>query len=1403
LDSNNDGIRQTSENASVGAKINVFTSTDLWVNSVITDSEGNYEINDLAPGIYYLQFGRPLAKSWTSKDQGSDDTVDSDVSTTTGRTSNFAIDYEQEITSLDAGLVDIIDNHAPNGTNNTIASWEDNSYVLADTDFGFSDASDSPPNWLRSVIITGLPSTGNLYLAGEAVSVNDEIPVEAIIDGELEYVSPSNQSGTALASFSFKVRDDGGTISGGADTDSTANTITFDIMASNDPPEGADKTITLTSDNGFVFAYADFGFSDPDDTSADTLESVIIVTLPKVGSLLVGGNAVQVGDEISADLITAGALVYVPTAGVFGHPLASFEFGLRDDGGFDDGGGMPYSETTYFISFQRTDASNHAPVNTIPSSQTTNEDTNLVFSTGNSNLISIADSYVGSSNVRVTLAVTNGTLTLSGTTGLSFTAGDGTADPDMTFTGTISAINTALAGLAYSPTANYIGAAALEILTNDLGNGGFGGQMTQDDTLNITVNSVNDAPTGVDMSVSTMEDSGHTFIAPDFGFWDENDFPSDEFYRLKILTLPGSGSLTNNNVAVSANDFVTVEDIIDGKLKFTPAANANGYAYTSFTFKVQDDGGTSNGGVDLDTTARTMTINVDSVDDAPSGANNTVTTNEDTVFTFAASDFGFTDSSDSPADSLQAVEIVTLPSVGSLTNDNIAVIAGAFISAGDIGSGKLKFTPAANANGTAYASFTFKVQDDGLTPGSGVDIDGTARTMTINVTAINDAPVNGVPISQGTDLDTNLVFSSGNGNLISIADVDAASSSVQVALTATNGTVSLSGTTGLTFSAGDGTSDATMTFTGTISAINTALAGLTFSPTASYSGAASLQIVTSDQGNTGSGGTLTDDDTVNIAVDSVNDAPVNTVPSAQTINEDNTRVFSTANSNLISIVDSDAGSFLVQVTLTATNGTVTLSGTSGLTFRTGDGTTDATMTFKGTVSNINTALAGLTFAPTANYNGSASLQILTNDLGNFGTGGALTDDDTVSITVNSVNDAPVHTVPSSQNTDDDDDLYFWAGTGNQIAITDVDAGTSDLEVTLTATHGTLTLSGTTGLTFTTGDGTADTTMTFTGTLAEINTALEVLTFSPTANYNGSASVQIETSDQGNTGSGGTLTDDDTVSITVNSVNDAPVTTVPEAQVVDEGGSLVFSTGNSNLISIADVDAASSTVQATLTANNGTLTLSGTSGLSFSFSDANGVGAGDGTSDVTMTFRGTISAINTALAGITFTPTANYDGVAWVEVETNDLGNSGSGGAATSKSGVSITVESINDAPIGSNKTVSTLEDTAYTFTLANFEFTDPNDPQANQLQAVKVVTLPSVGSLTNDSSAVSANDFISVADIIDGKFKFTPAANASGTGMQVSHSRFRMMVARATAASIWMRQRERSPSMLPPPMMHR
>ena len=102
----------------------------------------------------------------------------------------------------------------------------------------------------------------------------------------------------------------------------------------------------------------------------------------------------------------------------------------------------------------------------------------------------------------------------------------------------------------------------------------------------------------------------------------------------------------------------------------------------------------------------------------------------------------------------------------------------------------------------------------------------------------------------------------------------------------------------------------------------------------------------------------------------------------------------------------DAGGSPVQVTLTGTNGTVTLAGTAGLTFTVGTGAGDATMTFTGTIANINAALNGLSFAPGLNFNGAASLQIVTNDQGNTGTGGPLSATDTVAIAVTATPRSP-------------------------------------------------------------------------------------------------------------------------------------------------------------------------------------------------------------------------------------------------------------------------------------------------------------------------------------------------------------------------------------------------------------
>jgi choice-of-anchor C domain-containing protein len=178
----------------------------------------------------------------------------------------------------------------------------------------------------------------------------------------------------------------------------------------------------------------------------------------------------------------------------------------------------------------------------------------------------------------------------------------------------------------------------------------------------------------------------------------------------------------------------------------------------TLTVTVVDGDGTANQGTDTGTA--TATINVTAVNDAPSGADNTVTTAENTAYTFLASDFGFTDLHDNPANALKAVEITNVPDTGTLTDDGNLVTSGELVSIDDIDNQKLVFTPATDASGNDYASFTFQVQDDGGTANGGADLDPSPKTMTIDVTNGTVSPL-AVSITDTPNLLVNGSFESG------------------------------------------------------------------------------------------------------------------------------------------------------------------------------------------------------------------------------------------------------------------------------------------------------------------------------------------------------------------------------------------------------------------------------------------------------------------------------------------------------------------------------------------------------------------------------------------------------------------------------------------------------------------
>ncbi|WP_411955639.1 beta strand repeat-containing protein, partial [Cysteiniphilum sp. SYW-8] len=160
----------------------------------------------------------------------------------------------------------------------------------------------------------------------------------------------------------------------------------------------------------------------------------------------------------------------------------------------------------------------------------------------------------------------------------------------------------------------------------------------------------------------------------------------------------------------------------------------------------------------------------------------------------------------------------------------------------------------------------FKVNDG--------DVDSAVLTATVNVTAVNSAPVNTIPATQVIKENNTLVFNTTNANVISIADDNSNST---VTLSVTNGILTLSQVTGLTFNSGsNGT--ASMQITGTLTDINAALNGMSYQPTTSFTGADTLTVLSDD-------GTLSSSDPLTINVLANIDPKLTTFEGPVTLNQ--------------------------------------------------------------------------------------------------------------------------------------------------------------------------------------------------------------------------------------------------------------------------------------------------------------------------------------------------------------------------------------------------------------------------------------------------------------------------------------------------------------------------------------
>ena len=1207
--------------------------------------------------------------------------------------------------------------------------------------------------------ITG-DGTGTVTIAGTQAQINAALA--AVI------YTPTADFNTGAGSIDLTVATTDGTLT---DTDTVAITVT-------PVPDIVDDSVTTPEDTAIIFN----AITGTNGASADNFENP--------GRAV---TAVTQGAHGTVSFAADGTLTYTPDANYNGPD--SFTYTVTS-------GGVTETAT---VTVNVTPV-NDLPVNTVPGPQSTPEDTGLTISG-----LSVGD--VDSPNLTTTLSLPpgSGILTVTAGSGATIT-GDGTGT--VTIAGTQAQINAALAAVIYTPTADFntgAGSIDLTVATTD-------GTLTDTDTVAITVTPVPDI---VDDSVTTPEDTAITFNA----ITGTNGASADNFEN--------SGRAVT---AVTQGAHGTVSFAADGTLTYTPAANYNGP--DSFTYTV------TSGGV---TETATVTVNVTPVNDLPV---NTVpgpqSTPEDTGLTISGLSVGDVDSPNltttlslPPGSGILTVtagsgatitgdgtgtvtiagtqaqinaalaaviytptadfntgagsiDLTVASTDGSLTDtdtvaitvtpvpdivddsvttpedtaiifnaitgtngasaDNFenpgravtAVTQGAHGTVSFAADGTLTYTPAANYNGPD--SFTYTVTSGGVTE---------TATVTVNVTPVNDLPVNTVPGPQSTPEDTGLTISG-----LSVGDVDSPNLTTTLSLPPGSGILTVTAGSGATIT-GDGTG--TVTIAGTQAQINAALAAVIYTPTADFNtGAGSIDLTVAS-----TDGTLTDTDTVAITVTPVPDI----VDDSVTTPEDTAIIFNA---------------------ITGTNGA------SADNFENpGRAVTAVTQGAHGTVSFA--ADGTLTYTPAANYNGPDSFTYTV-------TSGGVTETATVTVNVTPVNDLPVNTVPGPQSTPEDTGLTI-----SGLSVGDVDSPNLTTTLSLPPGSGILTVTAGSGATIT-GDGTG--TVTIAGTQAQINAALAAVIYTPTADFNtgaGSIDLTVASTD-------GTLTDTDTVAITVTPVpdivddsvttpedtaiifnaitgtngasadnfenpgravtavtqgahgtvsfaadgtltytpaanyngpdsftytvtsggvtetatvtvnvtpvNDLPVNTVPGPQSTPEDTGLTISG-----LSVGDVDSPNLTTTLSLPPGSGILTVTAGSGATIT---------GDGTG--TVTIAGTQAQINAALAAVIYTPTADFN----TGAGSIDLTVASTDGSLTDTDTVAITVTPVPDIV---DDSVTTPEDTAITFNAITGTNGASADNFENSGRAVTAVTQGAHGT---------------VSFAADGTLTYTPAANYNG-----------------------------------------
>lgn len=349
---------------------------------------------------------------------------------------------------------------------------------------------------------------------------------------------------------------------------------------------------------------------------------------------------IEVGDFIAIEDIRAGKVRFAtcdcgvirqredgsfyPGPGLF----ARFEFRVQDDGGTANGGNdlsEPYVFTLVALSAD-------GAIVEVPLEQVMAEDSVLVFGSD------LQVGYPGTDLVRVTVSLSG----LSRTGSLGLLQGsypgvtiDTTSFAGIQLVGTLADVNAALAELTFTPAADQFSAldepdypaadgqgigstnifAVLQVTAQNIAGEESFQYPVDFKTVDIIVYATNDAPTSDDARVEVGSGSPYTFQLADFPFADAVDEPEpNALAAVEIVSLPTNGVLKLGGAVLTAGDLsggleVTRAQLIAGELTFEPDSGFTS-GTTSFGFRVRDDGGTKDGGVDLSAATYTFSIDV-------------------------------------------------------------------------------------------------------------------------------------------------------------------------------------------------------------------------------------------------------------------------------------------------------------------------------------------------------------------------------------------------------------------------------------------------------------------------------------------------------------------------------------------------------------------------------------------------------------------------------------------------------------------------------------------------------------------------------------------------------------------------------------------------------------------------